>query len=811
MIFDLTCNGQKFPINIDRTVCLHWQTDFNVTGFSVCIKKGEERVFEEFVSSSVCFYEYNGTLFPLTTYQCRITCFGEGREECAEISFRTALTDGFPKKCKWIGAGSIPIDKQNFNGNPATYLWKEFVVEKVQKTYVHLAGLGLFVLEVNGKKVSDDVLNCPFTDYDESVLYANYDITEYLKEGKNEIKVILGDGWFNQTATDEWDFYKASWRDNAKAIIFVEGGVCLYSDESWLCSTNGRIYASSIRLGERVDFSKNEYALARDASIKEAPRGALKSMEEFPIQEMEMVDYQQIKVFDTCVQFDFETSITGYVRFVLPHNGEMKIRYGDRLGEDGKIDNASNAQYVYGGEYQTDFVVNGKGKIYSPCFTYHAFRYVEIEGLTEIPSKEDIKAVFIRSSFPKIGEFSCSNERLNMLYNLSMRSLECNYTGFPTDCPHREKNGWTGDMQLSASVFVKNYALAPNLYKWLEDICEAQAEDGKIPCIVPTSTWGYTWGNGPAWDYALFILPYELYRQKGDTHAIRLVYDTCERYLTFLKTQETDGLVELGLGDWNYPKNVEFDVCPLKLISSSYYYSMVKLFSVFSGVLGEREKQAVYQRKSEEIRKGIRAEFLQDGGKALKGMTALAAVLYFDIAEKEEKAELFSRLVDLIKKERYRALFGILGAKYVHNVLCEMGRADVFIKMMECSEYPSFGVWLTRGATTLWEDFEGTNSRNHHMFADISSVMQAYLLGVKQTNKNGRYCLRIEPYLDGFDYLKGSVATVNGKVFAEYKKVDGGFDVCLEIPYGVDAVFGYKGQKVALTNGIVRFKLVNDK
>ena len=215
MIFNLTCNGQKFPISVDRTICLHWQTNFNVTGFSVCLKTANEIVFEDFVSSSVCFYEYKGKLCNLTTYQCEITCFGEGVEERAELSFRTAFANGFPEKCKWIGAGSTPIEKQDFNGNPATYLWKEFVVEKIQKTYVHLAGLGLFVLKVNGKKVSGDVLNCPFTNYNESVLYANYDITDYLKEGKNEIKVILGDGWFNQTATDEWDFYKASWRDHA--------------------------------------------------------------------------------------------------------------------------------------------------------------------------------------------------------------------------------------------------------------------------------------------------------------------------------------------------------------------------------------------------------------------------------------------------------------------------------------------------------------------------------------------------------------------------------------------------------------------
>lgn len=808
MIFDLTCNGQSAPISIDRTVCLNWQTDFNMTGFSVRIQRGKERVFEEFVSSPVGFYEYTGALQALTEYQCVVTCFGEGIEECAQLSFRTALVGGFPEACKWIGAGSTPLEQQSFHGNPATYLWKEFTIQKVEKTFVHLAGLGLFVLEVNGKKASNDVLNCPFTNYEQSVLYANYEITDLLQEGHNEIKIVLGDGWFNQTATDEWDFYKAAWRDNAKAIVLVEGGATLYSDESWHCSTDGKIRSSSIRLGECVDFSKDEYASAQSAIRMRAPKGKFKSMEEFPIRETEVLDYKRVKVFKDCFQLDFETSITGYVRLSLSHNGRIKIRYGDRLSADGRIDNASNAQYVYGGEYQTDSVTGGGERFtYKPYFTYHAFRYVEIEGLTEIPSKEEIKAVFIRSSFPKIGDFSCSNERLNTFYKLSVRSLECNYTGIPTDCPHREKNGWTGDMQLSASVFIKNYGLAVNIYKWLEDICEAQTENGQIPCIVPTSTWGYAWGNGPAWDYALFALPYELYTQRGDTHAIRLVYAACEKYLRFLEGQEQGGLLELGLGDWNYPKKVELELCPLKLISSCYYYSMTKLFAVFSRVLGEGEKQAVYERKSEEIRRAIRAEFLKKGGEDLKGMTALSAMLYFGIAEGIEREDIFRRLVALIEAERYRALFGILGAKYVHNVLCEMGRADVFVKMMECNEYPSFGVWLSRGATTLWEDYEGTNSRNHHMFADIAAVMQTYLLGIKQTEENGRYTLVIEPYLDGFDRLQGQVATANGRAFASYERSDGGFDVRIELPYGVEAAFRYKGQTIALESGITQFKI----
>ena len=799
MIFDLTCNGQKNPVNIDRSVCFRWKTNFNVERFSVCIEKNGELISKETVFSSVCVYSYKGELEPLTEYKCVIECCGDGCEESAEIGFRTALTGGFPKECKWIGAGSRPIELQDFNGNPATYIWKGFNVERIEKTYLHVAGLGLFFAEINGKKVSQDVLNCPFTNYNQSVLYASYDVSKYLVKGKNVIKIVVGDGWFNQTATDEWNFYQADWRDCAKAIVFMEGGVQLCSDESWICSQSGKIQASSIRLGERVNFAKNEQTGAKLVEIMQAPKGKLKSMEEFSIQETEIIEYKSVKDFGNCLQFDFGTSITGYARLSAVFGEQaIKIRYGDRLSEDGKIDNASNAQYVFGGEYQTDFV-QGKGEkeIYQPSFTYHAFRYIELEGAQSIPSKEELKAIFIRSAFPKTGEFTSSNARLNHLYSLSMRSLECNYTGFPTDCTHREKNGWTGDMQLSAGVFIKNYEMESNIYKWLEDICEAQLADGMLPCIVPTSGWGYTWGNGPAWDYALFTLPYELYVQKGDTHALRIVYETCERYLQYLAKNEINGLVELGLGDWNYPKQVEMDICPLRFSTGCYYYSMANIFALFSRILGKTENEKLYLAKAAAIRKKLREEFLIDGGNGLKGITALAAALYFNLAETDEKTVIFRRLIDLIEKERYRALVGILGAKYVHNVLCEYGRQDVFIKMMECDEYPSFGAWVQRGATTLWEDFEGTNSRNHHMFADIASVMQTYLLGVKQSESG----LLVQPYLDGFTHLEGRVITRNGSVRAVYTKKADKWLVELEIPYGVKATFTYQDKTIDLVNG----------
>lgn len=810
MIFDIRCNGQINPINIDRTVTLRWKNDYDLVGFSVCLRIGETVIYKKHVSSSVCYFSYDGELLPCAWYRGVITCYGKnGEEESAEFMFRTALVDGFPPSCEWIGAGQIEVSEQPARGNPATYLQREFVLNKVDESYLHIAGLGLFTLFINGKKVSDDVLTCPFTNYNQSVLYATYDVTSYLTVGENSICAVLGDGWFNQTATDEWGFYKADWRKNAMMCLFLEGAYTLYSDWSWNCSTEGPIRASAIRLGEQVDFSKAEAInFSIPAKKMEAPKGKLKSMQEFPIREVEYIEYKSVKDFNGCLQFDFGESITGYVQLSCCNQGKIYIRYGDRIGSDGKIDNKSNGQYVYEKGFQTDVVIgNGQMNEYKPCFTYHAFRYVEIEGLEYIPSANELRAVLIRSAFKKYGSFTCSNVRLNTLFNMSLRSMECNYTGIPTDCPHREKNGWTGDMQLSCSTYIKNFDLSINLYKWLEDICEAQREDGCIPCIVPTAGWGYTWGNGPAWDFALFALPYQLYVQRGETYAIQLVYETCGRYLEYLCKKEQDNLIELGLGDWNYPKDIAIEICPLELISSCYYYRMLYLYAIFSEVMGVKDMQKKSFKKAMSVKQTIQQKYLVRSGEQLCGMTALAAVLYFDIAEGDEYKKIFERLVQEIESERYRALFGILGAQYVHNVLCKNGRGDIFVAMMECSEYPSFGLWIEKGATALWEDFEGTNSRNHHMFSNIADVMQTYILGIREEMCGEKYLLKIIPYCKDISYMRGSALTVNGVVSVSLINDGSHINVFLKIPFGINAELNVMDKNYSLHGGLNRILL----
>ena len=165
MISELKCNGQVAPISVDRRALFTWNTDFDQDGFWVTIEKNGKPVFTDEVKSSLCHYEYFGEFDRLSTYRATFKCCSGEKTEEKSISFRTALVGGFPKNSKWIGAGSIEIDKQNFNGNPATYLWKNFNVEKIKPTYLHVAGLGLFVVKINGERVGDEVLNTPFTNY----------------------------------------------------------------------------------------------------------------------------------------------------------------------------------------------------------------------------------------------------------------------------------------------------------------------------------------------------------------------------------------------------------------------------------------------------------------------------------------------------------------------------------------------------------------------------------------------------------------------------------------------------------------------
>ncbi len=673
------------------------------------------------------------------------------------------------------------MESQNENGNPALYLHREFELRAPKSATLLYAGLGLCVIYINGRRVGDAVLQSAFTDYRKSVLCEREDVTGLLLSGKNVIDVILGDGWYNQTAKDTWGFWRAEWRGARKlrlALIVGEETV-LCSDTDWLMSAEGEIRSSSIRLGERHNCCKSiDWLRALPAVETEAPKGTLKICEMPPIRECEALDFVSCAPYSGGYLLDFGKSMAGYVRIEgnFPAGTIIKVRHGDRL-ENGRIDNTSNAQYIDNQvfEYQTDvYIADGTARVYFPLFVYHGYRYAEIEGLPEEPNKGSIKGISIHTDFARIGGFTCSDERLNTLYEMSIAASEANYVGIPTDCPHREKNGWTGDAQLSVEHYLLNYACEQNLLKWLEDIAEAQHKDGAVPCIVPTSGWGFDWGNGPAWDFALFALPRALKKYRGIENS---VLQTAIRYHAFLETKSREHLVDWGLGDWNFPKCVPKDrIAPRELTSSCYYLEMTRLLAQWTGEMR-------YASLAEQIEGAIRQKYAGD-----TRMGSLACLTYFGIADRTEA------LLEALEANGWRYAAGILGVQYINNVLISHGHCDAFLRLLRTRGYPSFLEWADRGGTALWEDFEGTNSRCHQMYADLAAVL---IKGVGGIRVRSAECVELCPDPVDLSSFEAHTALPSGTVSVAY--ASGAFTV--RITGALEAVWTKDGGQILLKEG----------
>ena len=635
---------------------------------------------------------------------------------------------------------------------------------------MHVAALGLFACFINGKRIGNDVLSAPFTNYDKTILFHTYDIANYLRVGNNRVEIAVGDGWCNQNAPDTWGFFQASWKSTNKMICSLQiGDKTIVSDESWLVCQDGPIYRSALRLGEfRDNRLVPTYSL--NAIRCTPPRGALMQDTMHEIREYKKLKPKYVSVCKNGMLADFRQNIAGYIGFtVYGKSGQtVTITYGDRL-KDGKIDNVSNAQYINADTlknyFQVDKITLKEGKNeYKPLFVYHGFQYAFIEGIAAQDIK-NITAFAVRTSFPSIGKFVSSSPILNRLQKMCLASTEANFVGIPTDCPHREKNGWTGDLHLSAEQMLYNYDCAVDLAKYFDDICDCQLENGCIPCIAPTAEncFGYDWGNGPAWDLALFEIPYLLATKINNWEIVKTRLDRLEKYYAYMQTkQNDDGLYEFGLGDWNAPQTLEKDATPLALIASLCALQMTRIMEFFHKELFGRNGD--YAEKEIVLSEAIRQKFVSaNGNVANNSICALAGILYFDLANPDEKKKILEKLLTVLRKNDYTMQFGIFGNKYVYSVLCENGKSDIALKTLTNNKYPSFANWIKQGAVTLWEDFEGTNSRNHYMFSDISAVFYKYFAGISyQFEHNVQHNVIRLLYIPKLKHISAETLTPSG-------------------------------------------------
>ena len=738
-------------------------------------------------------------------------------------------------KAKWIsarGEGVPPLQAgeeskakmaspQDNAPRPAPLFRKSFILfQQPASARIYICGLGYHELRLNGAKVGDHVLDPAFTRYDKRALYVTYDVTEQLKKGPNALGVILGNGWYNMHTRCVWDFDKAPWRDRPTLlcqleVTFDDGSTkVVASDATWRIST-GPIVFDSIRNGETYDArleKANWDAAEYDdtnwpvAQIDSGPKGEIKAQMMPPIKVTKTLKPVKLtKPKPGVYVFDIGQNMAGWARLRVagPAGTEVVMRYGERLNPDGTLDQKEIGQHIKTGRPQTDtYVLKGKGtETWEPRFAYHGFQYVEVTGLKSRPSLDALEARVVHTAFDRAGTFECSNKLFNRIQRNTLWSYVSNFHGYPTDCPHREKNGWTGDAHLAAETGLYNFDSAPAYTKWLNDLKDEQRPSGELPGIVPTSGWGYQWGNGPAWDSAYVLIPWYLYQYRGDTRALAEHYDRLKLYVDYLTSKAKGHIVAIGLGDWAPAKTTT----PEKVTSTGYYYRDALIVSKAAALLGKAEDAKEYAELAASIRDAFNKEFY-DPTTGLYGggtQTATSCALYHGLVPAEEREKVLGKLVEMIQKADGHLDAGILGTKYLIDSLTACGRADVVYGMATKTDYPSWGCWLEQGATTLWEQWDGNASRNHIMFGHISAWFYQTLAGINPDPESvGFKHIIIKPQLLGdVKWARAEHQSMYGTIKSTWEIQGDKLVLRIAVPVNTTATVYVPGKKKTITEG----------
>ena len=823
-ITDLLCNYLSDPLGVDTAPRLSWKLQSSVRGTaqtayqvraatSTALLKDETGDLWDsgkVVSDRSIHVTYAGK--PLTSRQAvfwQVRAWDQ-RHVASPWSpvarFEMGLLDQAAWSGSWIGSpqGRAEMDRSV----PAPHFRITLPLDqKVVEARIYLCGLGFHELFLNGTKAGDAVLAPGFTRYDQRALYQTYDVTHLLGVGENVIGVILGNGWYNGFTDDVWDFRQAPWRDQPKfrlqGYIQLANGqeLTLTSGPHWKTAA-GPIVFDGLRNGETYDARRElagwDQAGYDDADwtwakIVRSPGGILSSEQMPPIRVVDTIaPISMRQVSEASYIFDLGQNISGWVQ-VRGLNGpsatEVTLRYAEDLADDGSLDTSHIDCFIKSGDFQTDrYILKGTGhETWEPRFVYHGFRYVEISGLPDTPNIEMVRGRIVHTDLQSRGHFTCSDALLNQIQAAARWSTLTNYHSIPTDCPHREKNGWTGDAALSAEQVLMNFNPMAAYIKWMQDFKDVQRVSGQLPGIVPTGGWGYNWGSGPAWDVALFLIPWYLYQYAGDDLLLDSMYAPMKAYLTFALSMSHQGLFDFGLGDWCPPTGgPDGHACPTVVTDTAYVYVMATILSRAAEILGKVDDARCYHAKATEIRDAFRTNFLDLNTISVTGncQTSTACAIYQGMLEEGEKAAFLKTLLAQLEATQHHLDTGILGAKYVMHVLAEAGRSDVAYAIASQTSFPSWGHWLSQGATTLWEQWDGEGSHNHHMFSDISAWFYHGLAGILPDVKQpGFQHVVFKPqFVPGLEYVEARHESLYGPIGCHWQRAGSRLKVAVTVP-----------------------------
>lgn len=741
-------------------------------------------------------------------------------EESGYARFESALFEASGWQAKWITGGARMRHGFHLRG-------------EMRSARLHYTGLGYVEAYLNGVLVGDGVLEPTYTDYRKRCEYMVRDVTSLLRAGWNAAGIQVCGHWpMSSTRTFEGDTPEFYWNGPLMAILqlrveYVDGtSEIIATGDGWKVS-EGPVVRSSIYGGEDYDARREtpgwcstgfEDSGWGDACICEGPGGRLQATSIPGIRVVEEIEPRSIRrMRDGRIVLDFGQNLAGWlkIRVTGPRGHVVTLRHSELLHDDGTL-NTDNLRSAT----STDrYTLHGEGEeTYHPRFTYHGFRYAEIEGWPGAMEPEAVIAQVIHTCAERSGSFRCSDPLLQRIHEMMVWTQRTNMQGIPTDCCQRdERQGWLGDVLAVSEGSLSNFDLLGFYRKVLEDIRDTQRADGSIAAVYAPG-WG---GESFIWKSAYHFLLRTIHSQYGDRRSVEEHYPALLAYASYLEGVENeDGLLTgEDFGDWLSIENARTET-----IRDAFYVDYLHAMAGFAALVGTPGDTARFREKWKRTREvfhrvhytlawngeGTGCYGIHDRTASLPG----ALSLLFEIVPVEKTQEVADRLVWEVAHSRGspQLATGIIGTRFVVEALSSIGRDDLTLSILRRREYPSFGFMLDHGATTVWERWQylcgnGMNSHNHSPLAGVDAWFYKALGGIRSLEPlpQGGCRLHFRPFFgEGLDWIDCERRTPWGTIHVRWERMDGHIAVTAEFPSDCEIVhesIGQDGQKLELGAG----------
>ena len=738
-------------------------------------------------------YPWSGK-FCFALSELRVLSNGKNVAANATVSFKDTVDNyGWHHQSLTDGLGSAPRRMPVFKRDLA-------IDKKVSEAVLSVCGLGQYELFLNGKKVGDDLLAPGWSNYRKTCLYDTFDLTEQLRNGKNELRVMLGNGFYNVTGGRYAKLVGSFGQPMLTLqmrIRFSDGTEqTILSDDSWK-TASGPITFSCVYGGEDYDARLEDH-LNHDGAwtavkVADGPGGKLTGLSQAaaPIGAIETLKAVKVnKISRNLWVCDFGQNVSFMPRLTVKGvaGASVKMIPSELLGGDGRIYDP----LCHGDSYYT-YTLKGSatGETWFPQFFYRGGRYLQVELSAPegkpLPEITALESVVVHSKAKPAGDFACSNELFNRIRTLIRWAQRSNLMSVITDCPQREKLGWLEQYHLHGYALRYEWDMAATYVKGMGDMAQAQLDNGLVPDIAPEYTvFGEGFRDSPEWGSSFVIVPWQQYEYTGDTSLLATYFDGMKRYCDYLQTKSQDLIVSHGLGDWYdigpNPPGIS-QLTPLEVTATAYFFRCADIISRTAALLGKPDDAEKYGALAGRIREAFNKKFWNEeaGVFSTGSQCANAVPLVMGIAEPHMRARALDAIVKDVEAKGLTA--GDVGFHYLLRALYEGGRSDVIYAMTNQSDKPGYGYQIKQGATALTEAWnaETRSSHNHFMLGHITEWFYAGLGGIKpDPAAPGWKKFIIKPAVVGdLTWVKAHYDSPYGRIISQWKR--SGRNVTMEV------------------------------